>query len=260
LSYEGDVNQAQGDDEAARKCYEEALAIATRAFQLDPENECRKRDVVLAERLLADMKKNAEVVEKTRNALATCRKLHDIVGQQVQQDRANAMWRSHLVEHNANIARCLAVLASKKQGKPQNLDQARALLREGFAINANLCKRYPNPRLFVSGFNDLCWGHALVLQAEQKMPQAWAFVVKGRQALVDFFKRRAQQEPDNLAWQEQLAQWYLKLAPALSKDKNEAAAVAARREAVKTYERLVGLQPQYSKWRRCLAEARAGLK
>ncbi len=260
LGWAGDVHKAQGDLTSARNCYEESMEIAARLARWDPENQARQRDVVLARRQLADLKKTGDLAEETRRALAGYRELHALEEQTVKRDPHNGMARSHLAELKANIAGNLAELVRRGRGRPQDLDEARALLREGFAVNEELRKRYPTRRLFVSGFNDLCLSQGMVLQAEKKMTEGWAAVARGRQAQVDFFRNRAEREPDNPAWQEQLAQWSLQLAEALSKQKKQAAAAAARRQAIAAYERLVALQPDNADWRQGLARARAALK
>jgi serine/threonine-protein kinase len=196
LGWAGDARAALGDLDRARKCYKEGLTLATRFSELDPGNETRQSDVLLARGLLARLQKATDPTEAARDRIARQEQDHALFERRVRRDPENAVWQMNLVQRKAEIADGLARLVLRHQGKPIDLERAVVLLRRAFATHDELRQRYPKGLLIVSVYMSLCSAKATVLRAQNKTAEALAFEAKGRQAQADFFKRRARQRSD----------------------------------------------------------------
>ena len=238
LDNQGDTLLAQGKVDAARKAYEQSLAIRERLAKADPANSGWQRDLSVSYSKLGDVEVAAGKLDAARKAyeqsLAIAERL-------AKADPANSGWQRDLSVSYGKLGD-VEVAAGK-------LDAARKAYEQSLAIAERLAKADPAN----SGWQrDLSVSYEKLGDVEVAAGKLDAARKAYEQSLV-IAERLAKADPANSGWQRDLSVSYIKLGDVEVAAGKLDAARKAYEQSLAIRERLAKADPANSGWQRDLS-------
>lgn len=261
--------QEKDVDQQQLESYQACLAVADRFTNVDPENPEWQRRVLLSRYNIEELQGKKQISQKPEamrsawqksfdNQRALGDELQKLAKQRMEHDRADAQWEFLLASSHLQVAMASINLAQSGVSPKENFSKAEASLNAAQSVYDGLVRKDPDNYAWSTGLSlTYSWrGNMLRAQGDTKGMQN-AYIKSVRIKLASD-ERRAQRDPGNISWQQEVARDYYQLGLNLAVSKDRAA-LAAYQKSLALYERLLQKHPEHISWLDGLAETYEGI-